>query len=210
MSASHHPSEETLLAHATGGLDEAYRAVVATHLAGCAACRATVRVAEQVGGDLLASIERVPMRADALERAMARLDEPAPPPVPRPVATAGLPDTLAGYGMGRWRPMAKGLAVATLLTPEGGRAGLHLLRIAPGMHLAQHGHRGLEMTSVLQGAFRDGEQVYRAGDVAETSDDDDHAPMAIGDEVCVCLIALSGRLRFRHWVFRLLQPLIGF
>ena len=210
MSASHHPSEEILLAHAAGGLDEAYRAVIATHLAGCPACRQAVRFAECVGGDVLDAIERAPMAADALDRAMARLDLPEPPPPARPTPPASMPPTLAGYSFGRWRGMAPGLAVATLLPPAGERAGLHLLRIRPGMRLADHGHRGLELTAVLQGAFCDRGRTYRQGDVAETDEDDGHAPIAVGEETCICLIALSGRLQFRHWAFRLLQPLIGF
>lgn len=210
MSARHHPSEETLLAHAAGGLDEAYRAVVATHLAGCPACRHAVRFAERLGGDVLATLDQAPMTDGALERAMARLDDPTEPLAPPPPALPGLPMTLAGYTMGRWRPMAKGLAVATLQPPVNGRAGLHLLRIDPGTRLGEHGHGGLELTSVLQGAFQDGARIYRAGDIAESTDEDSHAPIAIGGETCICLIAMSGRLIFRHWLLRLLQPLMRF
>ena len=205
-----HPSEETLLGYAAGGLDEAYRVVVATHLAGCSACRDAVLLAERVGGGVLDGLDAAPMAAGALDRALARLDEPAPPTPRLTPPPPGLPATLAGYQLGRWRNIGKGFGFATLMPPEGKRAGLHLFRIEPGMRIAGHGHHGLELTMVLQGAFRDHSGVFAAGDVAENAEDHEHAPMAVGDVSCISLIALSGRLQFHHWMARLLQPLIGF
>ena len=206
----HHPSDATLLAHAAGGLDEAYRAVVAAHLVGCPACRAEVRLAEQVGGKVLDALEEAPLEAGAREHCFARLERPEPQAAlpPPPPTMPGLPPVLAGYG-GRWRRLLPGLAIATLLPPVQARAGLHLMRIAPGMRLAAHGHAGLELTAILKGAFEDASGIYRAGDVAETDEADQHTPVATGDETCVCLIALSGKLRFDHWLARLMQPLFG-
>jgi putative transcriptional regulator len=206
---NHHPSEETLFAHAAGGLDEAFRVVVATHLAGCARCRASVLMAERVGGAVLEEMADAALSAGALNRAMARLDDPAPSPPPPAVAPPGMPAALAGYTIGRWRGVAPGLSMAGVLAPARGRAGLHLLRIAPGMRMADHGHAGLELTAVLRGAFEDDSGTYRAGDVAENAEDADHVPVAIGEETCVCLIAIAGKLRFRHWLVRLLQPYFG-
>lgn len=210
MNPSHHPSEDILLAHAAGGLDEAYRVVVATHLAGCAACRGAVRAAERVGGDVLATLEAAPMRDDARARLMARLDEPEPAVVTPPPAPAGLPSTLAGYPAAIWKAAGPGLAVATLKRPAAGRAGLHLLRLEPGSKLAGHGHHGLELTAVLQGAFEDRHGTFAAGDVAENDEAHPHAPVAIGEETCISLIALNGRLDFRNWLARLVGRWRGF
>ena len=213
MTARHHPSEETLLAFAGGGLDEAYGVVVATHLADCPACRAGVLMAERIGGDLLDGLEAAALRPGARDACLARLDEPIaaePASVPHP----GLPASLAPYRIGPWRSPVRGIGLATILPAVTGRghdrrAGLHLLRVAPGMALPSHGHGGLELTAVLGGAFEDDGGVFRVGDVAECDAAADHAPVALAGETCLCLIAIGGRLRFRHWLARLVQPWFG-
>ena len=113
MSQMHHPSGETLLAHAAGSLDAAFRVVVATHLATCAACRETVLQAERVGGAVMAGLEDAPMAEGALARAMARLDEPetAVPAVVPEGLPEGLPVALAGYAVGKWRKVVPGIAM---------------------------------------------------------------------------------------------------
>ncbi len=208
MTARHHPSDETLLFHASGNLDEAHRVVIATHLAGCPACRAAVRLAECVGGDVLDRLEGTELAAGALAACLARLDAPAPVPVhlaPPP----GMPASLAGYRIGPMRRPVRGLGIATILPPASRRAGLYLLEVAPGMSMPAHGHGGLELTAILRGAFEDAEGVYRPGDLAETGEADDHTPVALAGETCVCLFSVSGKLRFQSWLARLVQPLFG-
>lgn len=201
MTPSHHPTGETLLLHASGGLDAAFRAVVAMHLPHCPSCRAAVRAAEQVGGRLLDALPAAGMAGDARDRALARLD--AAPPVETPAPPGGV----AGYPVGPWRRLGPGIAMATLLPSAPDRAGLHLLRVRPGARLAGHGHEGLELTCVLEGAFRDESGEYGPGDLAENDDGHDHAPVAVGGVPCLCLIAVRGQLRFHHWLLRLLRPL---
>ncbi len=201
MTPAHHPSDETLLLHASGGLDAAFRTVVAAHLPHCPLCRAAVRAAEQVGGRLLEALPAAGMAQDARDRALARLD--APPPAAPPA----VPGNVMGYPAGRWRPLGPGIAMATLLPASSDRAGLHLLRVQPGARLAGHGHEGLELTCVLEGMFRDEGGEYRAGDLAENDDGHDHTPVAFGEVPCLCLIAVRGQLRFHHWLLRLLRPL---
>ena len=205
---AHHPSEATLLGYASGNLDEAHRVVVATHLTACAACRDVVRIAESIGGDVLLALADAEMAPGALAACLARLDEPFVEP-PRPAPPPGLPMSLAGYRIGPlWYPM-KGLGIATILKPAHGRAGLHLLEVAPGLSMPTHGHAGLELTAILRGAFEDGHAVYRRGYVAETSEADHHTPVALAGETCVCLMSVAGKLRFDSWLARLLQPLFG-
>ena len=121
----------------------------------------------------------------------------------------GLPVALAGYAVGKWRKVVPGIAIAPVSGTARGRAGLHLLRLEPGVRLAGHGHGGMEMTVVLDGAIEDSHGTYSAGDVAENAEDAHHAPVAVGERACVCLVALEGKLRFHHWLVRMLQPLFG-
>jgi len=212
---AHHPSDETLLCHAAGTLAAGPSLVVAAHLAGCAKCRAAVRLGEAVGGVLLADMPTEAMSAGALDRTLARLDEPAlqaRPGVAVPELAPGLamPAALSGLSDGKWRWVAPGIGRIRLDIPgaaPGERA--YLLRVAPGSNLPPHGHRGLEITCVLSGRFRDGTGSYGPGDVAEMDAGADHQPVAEAGEVCICLIATQGRLRMHSLFARVLQPLVG-
>ena len=209
MTPLHHPTAETLLAHAAGALDEAFRAVVAIHAAACPQCRGAVLRAEQLGGEMLDTLAATAMTGDALARTLARLDEIVPAAPPPGLPPRGLPAALARYDIGPWRGLFPGIALAGVLPPARGRAGIYLLRLAPGTALADHGHGGREMTVIIEGAVRDDRGLYGPGDVAERDDAAHHAPVAVGASPCVCVIAVEGRLRFRHWAMRLLQPWFG-
>ena len=61
----HHPSDEHLLALATGGLSVGIRLVTQTHLELCRSCRQRVSMLEAVGGVVLEDQPVARMRADA-------------------------------------------------------------------------------------------------------------------------------------------------
>ncbi|MBE9607207.1 cupin domain-containing protein [Acetobacteraceae bacterium H6797] len=200
----HHPSEATLLACAAGTLPEPHRRVVAAHVAHCPHCAAILREAEAIGGALLHGLEGSPLEAGALERVMARLDEPArPEPAPAPVTLAAL------QASGRWRRVAPGIAMMKLIERDETGTRLDLIRVAPGLALLEHGHEGQEMTCVLQGSFDDGHEIYGEGDFAEGGGEVDHQPRTLPGPDCICLISTTGRLKPHSWLGRLMRPLIG-
>ncbi len=228
-----HPSEATLLAHASGSLGAAHRLVVATHAMQCADCHSKIRTAERVGGLFLNGLTPTALQPDALQLCLAQLEaseatsrgrrpirsaaaEDLRPP-PR-VGNVVLPPVLRDLRPGRLRWLAPGIRHATLLSDE--RGTLHFIRVHPNVALPQHAHRGLELTCVLEGAFHDGSGQYLAGDVGEVGDEDeeaeqhgiDHDHLVVADPPgdCVCIMATSGRLRFRGWMARLLQPVMPF
>lgn len=216
MSISHHPSEATLLAYAAGSLDEASSVVVATHLGACPVCGEAVRVCEAVGGQLLATLEGADMAGSALSHALARLDKPvataavrAPAPAPAALGFA-LPNALLPYPLGRWRWIAPGIRDIRVLPRRPGRSGLHLMRIAPGTAMPDHGHNGNELACILAGSYTDETGRFLTGDLAEMDTDGEHRPVADRREGCTCLIATDAPLRFRSLVARLLQPVLGF
>jgi hypothetical protein len=98
--AGEHPSESTLLAYVEDELDEAARADVGTHLAGCEACAADVRFA-RAGGD--AAREAPLLEAPATLAARVR-EEVAPRPHPRRAA--------GRRWLGVVAPVAAALAIA--------------------------------------------------------------------------------------------------
>ena len=212
----HHPSEPTLLAHATGRLGLAGRLVIEAHLAVCPECRRSVRLMEAVGGLLLDALPPSPLASGALERAMARLGETPPetrlqatPSVSQHTGSITLPPPLQGLPVGRLRWLGAGVLHTVLLRARG-RSTLHLLQVKPGVSLPRHAHRGAELTYVIAGAFEDELGHFGPGDLAEVEADVKHRPVAVGLVDCICLLATSGRLRFTSALYRLIQPFISF
>lgn len=208
MTIKHHLSDQLLMGYAAGNLPEAFSLVVATHVSLCDECRAWLETFETVGGAVLAA-ETAEMSEASLEACLARLGQPetAPKPAPR----RGLfPSPLAGYVGGdlekvRWKPLGMGVRQAILPTAKGATA--RLLYVPAGQSVPDHGHRGLELTLVLQGAFRDEKARFGPGDVEVADERDEHTPIAEAGADCICLAATDAPLRFKGLVSRLLQPI---
>ncbi len=199
----HHPTEQTLLAYATGSLPEALAIVTATHLAQCRLCRQALGTLEATGGAILDELAPVPLSGDALNRLLDRTDEPAP--LPPPVLHPDLPAPLNRVALGRWWPVGIGVRYRPLQTAGAAWGGLILAQ--PGRSLPKHGHEGRELTCILSGSFADGHGHYQAGDLSEPLTDHDVPPMVTGGAPCLCIIASEG-MRLRGLLGRV-QRLIG-
>jgi putative transcriptional regulator len=218
VTISHHLDEATVLAYAAGTLNEAFSVVAAAHVSVCPSCRAAVRQAEAVGGNLLEQTDAVAVSADARARMMAQLDVVAPlntPERPRPMASHELPRPLARLLGGsnldeiRWRSLAPGIAVHDLPLSPQARGHLKLLRIGAGKAMPEHGHGGEEITLILKGAYRDKFGEFRAGDVADLDESMEHSPIVTEDGPCICLIATEAPTRMKGLFARILQPWFG-
>lgn len=215
----HHPKLETLAAYAAGRLDEARGVVIATHATICGVCRSHLRDFEALGGLCLESARPSPMRESALDSFWARAGGQDPhlsPPSRRAANDAGLETAIplnaylkVGLDGIAWRPAAPGLW-QHVLEADGYRAGvLRVLKIAPGVRIPKHTHGDGELTLILRGAYEDETGEFFAGDLSDVGDDVVHAPRAIGDEPCICLIATNAPLVFKGLVGRVAQPFIG-
>ncbi|KGJ05835.1 anti-ECFsigma factor, ChrR [Paracoccus halophilus] len=202
----HHIPEDILDAYRAGSLSHAFAVVVAAHLSLCDRCRARHEAADMIGGALLDQAEAVPLATGARQRMMALLDGPPPrPPMrgtgmfPAPVMAelGGLPP--------RWKMLGGGIRQQILSADRDGS--LRLLYIPGGKAVPEHGHRGLELTLVLQGSFHDSEGSFGRGDVEAAHDEIDHQPIADPGAPCICLAATDAPLRFHAMLPRLLQPL---
>lgn len=222
QASQHHPGEATLLAYTSGCLPVAHRLIVASHAEGCAHCRGLIRAAEWTGGRLLDALPGAPVRRGALEQCLAQLDasrlshdRPRDAVPQLLVGGVPLPSPLRRLKPARLRWLAPGIRHGTLYRDDDGT--LHLLRVRPDIALPEHLHAGLELTCVLQGSFHDGNGRYAEGDVSEAGEDPEedsdgghHLVVAEPPGECVCLLATSGPLHFKHWALRLLQPLSPF
>jgi len=212
MTIKHHLSDQLMLAYAAGQLPEAFNLVVATHVSLCDECRAQLVSFETVGGALIDGGEGTAMGDKALDVALARLE--AVPQATRraPLRAAGiLPAPLADYvggdlGSVRWKRITGGVKQAILPTDRAASA--RLLFIPAGTALPDHGHRGMEMTLVLQGAFADDTARFDRGDVEIADEDTQHTPVALQGEDCICLAATDAPLRFLGLIPRMAQPLL--
>lgn len=211
MTVRHHLADDLLIDYAAGSLAEGWSLAVATHLALCPQCRRRLAAVEATGGQLLETLDAEPA-AGSWAAVRDRLGDPETAVRPQPRA-AVLPQPLRDYVGGdldaiRWKPI--GTAGAQLRLVTGDRSTqVRLLRIPAGQPVPEHGHRGRELTVVLTGAFRDGEQVFARGDIEDADEDLQHIPTATPDADCICLAVTDAPLRFRSWLVRLVQPILG-
>jgi putative transcriptional regulator len=199
----HHPKEMTLVEFAAGTLDEGRSLVVAEHIAHCPDCRRFVRGMEHVGGRMLERGEPVTMAADALGKAIEKLDLVADPVQPAPSATP-----LDAYPLGPWRWVSPGLYWRKVPVPQGSPTRVFMLKAAPGTKLPRHSHTGTELTTVLSGAFIHDNGRYGAGDCDDADQEDEHNPVVdLGDD-CICIVAMQGTIRLESMLGRLIQPFL--
>jgi putative transcriptional regulator len=213
MTIHHHLTPALLMAYAAGTLPEPLGLVIASHLSLCTLCRAEAAAFEMLGGAVLDQSEAPPLPENAIEASIARITAlPRLPPAPPKPRDATLPGPLidavgGGLSAVKWRPIGMGAKQAIL--PLGDKsASVRLLSIPGGTALPDHGHSGLELTLVLQGAYHDGARCFARGDIEIADTDVNHTPVAAPGALCICLSATIGSLKFSGLLPRLVQPFL--
>jgi len=216
MSVKHHISDAFLIDYASGNLSEGWSLAVASHLALCPECRRRLSAMEGAAGALLDKAGENGNEDRAWARFKARaidvsVDEikPAAATLKRP---AVLPEPLRSYLGGdladlKWRALGRG-AYQILIDTKDSETQVRLLRIPAGKPVPEHTHEGRELTLVLAGSFRDGEDVFARGDIEEADGDLLHTPTATEGEDCICLAVTEAPLKFSSWIVRLMQPIL--
>lgn len=212
----HHLNDSLLMGYASGNLPEAFNLVVATHISLCDECRARLESFDAVGGALIDDLDEIKLSEGALDATFKLISGGAALSEIKlnntPTSGAVLPSPLQGYVGGdldrvRWRGIGGGVKQAVLKTSSNATA--RLLSIPAGAAMPDHGHRGLELTLVLKGAFRDEDGRFGRGDIEIANEDLHHTPIAEPGEDCICLAATDAPLRFRRLIPRIAQPFIG-
>lgn len=213
-SIKHHLTDALLMGYSAGTLPEAFNLVVATHISLCDECRARMHEFDAVGGAMIEEMGEVALDDGALAATMALIA--AAPRVEgrrRPEPEAGVfPKPLRDYVNGdldavKWRRIGGGVSQAVLRTSKD--ATVRLLKIPAGVAVPDHGHRGTELTLVLQGAFRDATDRFAAGDIEVADEEMVHTPIAEPGLDCICLAATDAPLRFNSLIPRIAQPFLG-
>lgn len=218
MSVRHHVSDELLLDYASGSLGESWSLAVSTHLALCPESRQRLEALEMTGGALLSDISPADeVSDDQWQKIRKLLRAEATPASVKPVTqtndNAVLPEPLRSYAGGdvdalKWKQLGPGAYHFPIRTRDG-EANVRLLRIPAGKPVPEHTHGGRELTVVLSGYFKDGDDVFRRGDFEEADEDLTHQPIAGEGEDCICLAVTDAPLKFKSWLVRLVQPVLG-
>jgi putative transcriptional regulator len=213
MTIKHHPTDIALSAFTGGTLDEARALVVATHISLCAQCQKAVAEFECVAGTMLQELPPTALRPDALSRALALLEgkqDEATASIQGIQGDIRLPAPLQVYKRGPWRWLGRGIEFCAVDVPADSDTRVFMLKAAPGIRLPHHKHTGTEWTCVFQGAFTHEGGHFGPGDFDEADEDVEHRPIVGAGDVCICLVALQGRVQLQGWAGRLLQPLLRF
>ena len=213
----HHLTEPLLMGYAAGTLPEAFNLVVATHISMCDSCRAALAEYEAVGGEVLLGNDPVDVAEDALAATLAMIEsgadvsavvKRAPPPSNKGIFPAPLRQYVDGdLDDVKWRKIGGGVSQMILETSK--EASVRLLHIPAGTAVPEHGHRGTELTLVLQGAFVDETDRFGAGDVEVANEDLNHTPVAEDGVDCICLAATDAPLKFNSLMPRIAQKFVG-
>ena len=218
---THHLSDKLLMAYSAGTLPEAFNLAVATHIAMCDECRARLASYDALGGAVLEGIadDSATISAPSLAATLSRIKAQEPSERPHATTTTTkpaegwtLPEPLRSYVGGdieavKWRSVGGGVRQALIPTSENATA--RLLYIPAGSAVPDHGHQGMELTLVLQGAFADEEDCFSRGDIEIADEGTEHQPVAQAGLDCICLAVTDAPLKFRGLLPRLAQPFLG-
>lgn len=210
-----HPELDLMTEYTAGTLPLAQAACVFAHVETCDHCQKLVADLNNVGAALFAKLEPVAVGDVQLEAVLARLDEEPPLQyaAPSPArGTEGIPAVLQRLMRGdfsdlNWKSVGKSLRISYLDTGDP-RHELALYHIKAGGRVPEHGHRGKEMTLILEGGYSDAEGSYHKGDFIYREPGDVHAPTALQSEDCICVAVLDAPLKFTDWKFRWMNPFL--
>lgn len=118
-------------------------------------------------------------------------------------------DKLLPHGLDdlQWKKLSTSLSVARLEAGDTKRE-VALHRIKAGGGVANHDHRGREVTVVLTGSFSDQDGLYLPGDFLVKESGEAHSPMASEDSACVCLSVLEAPVKFTGPLTRMINPFL--
>jgi len=209
--AAYHPSQDQLAEYALGALAPGMEMLVSSHLTYCAECREKVERLEAIGGVALSDSPLEELDSPSLENVLDCLDTEADVEVFESSKNSKFPLSLQNL-IGKtedeidWSFRLPGMYEYELEGFEGEH--VSLLKAKPGSKMLSHTHEGEEATLILAGEMADGDRVYRKGDVSFADETSDHKPHIIGNETCICLIVMSGKLKFTGTMGRALNVLM--
>lgn len=219
----HHPDDNLLAEYSAGSLAWALSLGVATHLHFCPECRARVASMNRIGAAMLNTCQPQSVDNNAFEQLMQRIkqDSASDRPEARPANKAkpnkdkmlnNLPALVSKLLPKdkplRWRFVSPALRMARLQTGQN-QYEVAFHRICAGGKVAEHGHKGLEVTVVLKGSFSDGDGVYTPGDFLVRQQGEVHRPTAAQNEDCLCFSIVEAPVQVTGLLGKLINPFLS-
>jgi putative transcriptional regulator len=212
--AKYHPDLDLMTEYAAGTLPLAQSACVSVHIGFCERCERLTGQLSDVGAALFEELAPSPVGDVQLDAVLARLDETPPlkyasettrdsssaPPLLQRLMSGDFSDLT-------WKSIGKSLRISYLKTGDPDHE-LALYHIKAGGRIPEHGHRGNEMTLVLEGGFSDADGSYHKGDFLFRRPGEVHSPTALQSEDCICVAVLDAPLKFTNWKFRWMNPFL--
>lgn len=196
MTITHHPRDELLLSHVTGGLAYPTEVILATHVSLCSRCRGLAALFEVIGGLMLERLEDSPLAANTSSLVLARLHETdgaAKRTIPivedfETVRVLPAPlRSLLGKPLGAlaWDELTPDVAVARLATAADGKVRAVLTRSRAGSSFAAHDHTGVEFSLPLVGGWSDEYGHFVRGDLSVREPGEWHHAVIDDGEDCL-------------------------
>jgi putative transcriptional regulator len=209
----YHPDLDLMTEYAAGSLPLAQSACVSVHVGFCDHCERLTGQLSDVGAALFEELEPSPVGDVQLDAVLARLDEQpvlkyeseasrssSAPPILQRLMSGDFSDLT-------WKSIGKSLRISYLKTGDPDHE-LALYHIKAGGRIPEHGHRGNEMTLILEGGFSDADGSYHKGDFLFRRPGEVHSPTALQSEDCICIAVLDAPLKFTNWKFRWMNPFL--
>ncbi len=219
MTIVHHPSDDTILAHAAGTLEPALALVVTRHLAMCAECAEKSRWSAALGGALLQHAGHSSPPEGNADQVLARVRS-------RIAGVSGVTADSARDDSETesariwqllndsgdavpWQSLTSGIEHHLVIKGATRGSWARLFRFQPGVSLPRHTHGGDEYALVLCGSYVDESGHYAVGDFSEADAAFSHEPTVDSEVPCIALIAAAGGIRFERPIHRAASRFLG-
>ena len=191
--------KDFVFGHLTNGKD----LIVKSHLTFCPKCRKEVRKLENIAGFLFENdLESICKKEPSIDNTLAKITSSDKGKEEKPLQTIKggvLPQVINNF-IGKsssdinWRFRLPGIYDYQI--ENSNEENIYLLKVEPGSKILQHTHEGEESTIILKGKMQDGEKTFSSGDISILNDNHTHNPQVIGTETCLCLVVMSGKVKF--------------
>lgn len=226
----HHPDDNLLTEYASGSLALALGISVCAHLQLCPQCRKRVETLNTLGAVILTNSVAEKVEAQTFSQLMTRIRERSANELAeqkisthksttqkniqsRDSSLKNLPKVIAKLLPQdrelKWQRMSMSLKTARLITGQN-EYEVAFQKISSGGKIVEHGHRGLEVTLVLQGSFSDEDGVYSEGDFLVRAAGEVHRPTATLDQDCLCLSVVAAPVAVTGFLGKVINPFLGF
>lgn len=218
--ANFHPSDNTLLEYSSGNLDWALSICVSAHMQFCPQCKSKVVQFNSIGGNALVECEPIKVESNSFDALMKRINSDAPQ-----TKTASASESMDNIDERikslpkvvqklipkdkplKWSFVSPSLRSAQLETGQD-HYEVCFHKIKRGGRVAEHDHRGLEVTLVLEGSFSDSEGNYTPGDYIVKHPGEPHRPIAAQDQDCLCLSIMEAPVKVTGLMGKVVNPFL--